>query len=107
MEDKIFCLSDSDFEDVAIDVFHFQYELNPVYRLWVDTLRIRPGNVTSLKTIPFLPISFFKTHKVVTTNFQAETIFESSGTTGMANSQHYIKNLDLYQQSFLRTFEYF
>jgi phenylacetate-coenzyme A ligase PaaK-like adenylate-forming protein len=107
MEDKIFCLSDSDFEAVAIDVFHFQYELNPVYRLWVDTLGIRPCNVASLKAIPFLPISFLKTHKVVTTNFQPEIIFESSGTTGMVNSKHYIKSLNLYQQSFLSAFEYF
>jgi hypothetical protein len=107
MEDKIFSLSNGDFEAVAIDVFHFQYACNPVYRLWVDTLGVIPADVRSLHSIPFLPISFFKTHEVVSTRFQAEAIFESSGTTGNVNSRHYVKSLSLYQKSFLKTFEYF
>jgi hypothetical protein len=58
----------------------------------------------SLVSIPFLPVSFFKTHEVVTTDFEPEFVFESSGTTQTVSSRHYIKSLDLYEASFLNGF---
>jgi hypothetical protein len=54
-----------------------------------------------------LPISFFKTHKVVTTAFEPEIIFESSGTTGINASMHYLKSMKLYKKSFLKGFNLF
>lgn len=57
--------------------------------------------------IPPLPVSFFKTHTVATTDFIPETVFESSGTSQTINSRHLVKDLSLYRQSFTRTFELF
>jgi phenylacetate-coenzyme A ligase PaaK-like adenylate-forming protein len=78
-----------------------------VYKHYVDALRIDPHSIDSIETIPYLPISFFKTHKVVTTFFESEIIFESSGTTGENTSRHYVKSIELYQKSFLKGFKSF
>ncbi len=107
MEGKIFSIKDQDFEDTALEVFNFQYHSNSIYRSWVDHLGITPSRITTLQQIPFLPIGFFKTHKVTTTDFEPVAIFESSGTTGSSNSRHYLKSMDLYRESFLKGFEYF
>ncbi len=40
-------------------------------------------------------------------SFDPEIVFESSGTTSTGNSRHFVKSLDLYQQSFLNGFEQF
>lgn len=63
--------------------------------------------MTSIETIPFLPVSFFKTHKVTSTDFEPEITFESSGTTGSDTSRHFVKDLSLYKRSFNNGFELF
>ena len=92
---------------MALEIFYFQYNNNEVYKHYVDALRIDPHSIDSIETIPYLPISFFKTHKVVTTFFESEIIFESSGTTGENTSRHYVKSIELYQKSFLKGFKSF
>jgi hypothetical protein len=66
-----------------------------------------PKTVDSIEKIPYLPISFFKTHEVKTTGFKEEIIFESSGTTGANTSRHYVKSAVLYKESFLKCFNLF
>lgn len=73
----------------------------------MDSIGILPSKVNSPETIPYLPISFFKTHPINTTKFEPEIIFESSGTTGENTSRHFVKNLELYQKSFGETFKLF
>ena len=107
MEDKIFSVTDKNFELLALEVFHFQYRNNAVYQSWLDTLGINVATVQSIEQIPFLPISFFRTHPVKTTSFEPELVFESSGTTTSVNSHHYVKSRMLYERSFLRGFELF
>ena len=97
MEDKIFSVTDQNFESIAMEVFHFQYLNNQVYHSWVDALRIDPNTIQSVDQIPFLPIIFFKTHQVISTDFSPAALFESSGTTGLTNSRHYIKDISLYK----------
>src|ERR1700744_282878 len=89
------------FEAHALSVFHYQYENCIVYNEFVKALRIKPGTINNIQQIPFLPISFFKSHKVVTGNFTAAVTFESSGTTGMQNSKHFVKDTGLYEDSFM------
>jgi phenylacetate-coenzyme A ligase PaaK-like adenylate-forming protein len=60
-----------------------------------------------LTSIPFLPISFFKTHKVISGNRKIEKIFSSSGTTGNTVSQHLVCDISLYETSFLSAFTMF
>jgi len=95
------------FSGLTLDVFRFQYDHNPLYRSYTDTLGIRPGDVRTLTGIPFLPVSFFKTHAVRTTEFTPQAVFESSGTTGTGGSRHDVKDLQLYRTSFTKGFELF
>ena len=109
------------FQDVAWRLFHFQYQNNAIYRKWVEVVgsqksKVKSQNIGedsvftthhSLLTIPFLPISFFKSHSVYASNALPEIIFNSSGTTGMATSSHPVKELDIYKRSFLEDFRIF
>lgn len=106
-EDIFSIKNESDFEELALKVFRFQFETNPVYRSFCDLLNIFHTDVTSIKGIPFLPIQFFKSHTVLCEGYSAETIFTSSGTTGQITSKHHVANLNLYKQSFVKAFEYF
>ncbi len=87
--------SAANFEEQALALFYYQYQNNQVYKQFVDIIGKDPQNVT-YHTIPFLPIEFFKTHEIKTQFWQEECIFESSGTTGMTPSLHYVKSLNHY-----------
>lgn len=90
-----------------MEIFLFQYRNNELYRTYVDAIKLDLQSVDSIEKIPFLPISFFKTHQVKTTDFTPQIIFESSGTTGVSTSRHLVKSAALYKSSFLKTFKLF
>lgn len=102
---KIFGIQKAGFEELALEIFRFQYENNAVYRQFADAICKTPSVVDKTEFIPFLPVSFFKSHKVVTTKFVAEAVFESSGTSATINSNHFVKSTALYEASFLSTFK--
>jgi phenylacetate-coenzyme A ligase PaaK-like adenylate-forming protein len=106
-KDKIFNVTAAGFTELALEVFHFQYRKNNIYRSYVDGLGIDRRQVKDLSEIPFLPINFFKSHEVKTTSFIAQEIFVSSGTTGDATSRHFIYDISIYEESFTRGFESF
>jgi phenylacetate-coenzyme A ligase PaaK-like adenylate-forming protein len=95
------------FDDCAIKLFHFQYEHNPTYQAYCKLRKVIPENVKHTNDIPFLPIQFFKSKIIQTTNFTAQTIFESSGTTGSINSKHFVKDLNIYENAFMQGFKQF
>lgn len=99
--------SQEEFEDLALKVFKFQFENNRVYRSFCDLLYIHPSDVKNIRQIPFLPIQFFKTHTVVSSNNPIETTFTSSGTTGNNTSKHHVTDLEIYKTSFSKGFESF
>ncbi len=99
--------TDTDFITAAIKVFQFQFSHNPVYRSFCDLLYIHPSDVKTLKDIPFLPIQFFKTHKVLSAKTTNTTTFTSSGTSGNNVSKHHIVDIDLYKKSFRQGFKHF
>lgn len=107
LEDKIFTVSGGTFTETAIEIFHFQYQNNAVYRAYCDAINVKPEKINHIKQIPFLPISFFKTHAIASTHFTAEAVFESSGTTQTINSKHLVKSLALYKESFTKGFQLF
>ena len=104
---KIFAKGKLPFNQLALELFGFQYENNTVYRDYANYLDITPDKVQSLTEIPFLPVRFFKSHEVKTTVFEPALIFESSGTTATINSHHYIKEPALYEKNFLTAFRQF
>jgi len=104
---RIFNANSESFEQLAIEVFRFQYQQNLLYKLYVDALKINADKIETACQIPFLPISLFKSHSIKTTSFDAEIIFESSGTTQTINSKHHVKDFSLYAESFIKGFEKF
>jgi len=62
-----------------------------------------PININDINKIPFLPISFFKTKKILSVD-KFEKVFYSSGTTTKSRSKHFISDLKLYQESFINNF---
>ncbi len=87
------------FTRLAMETFHRQALFNPVYKRYLDLLKVDPLAVTAIDRIPFLPIEFFKTEKVVTGEEAVSRVFESSGTTGMLTSKHFITREDIYLDS--------
>lgn len=106
-EDKIFLTDPAGFDPLALEIFRFQYQNNPVYHQYVKALQVVGEDITAVHDIPFLPIQFFKGHTITTTHFEPEAIFESSGTTQSINSRHLVKDLGIYRQSFEKAFELF
>jgi len=106
--DKIFEIrNEKDFEDVAIEIFNYQYRHCSIYQQFVDHIKVNPLAVTSIEAIPFLPIEFFRTHVVIDNQYEPEICFTSSGTTGNTQSNHYVAKKTIYEKSFLKTFSIF
>jgi len=99
--------NNSDFLKSAIDIFHYQARNNNVYEQYIEKLKVDVDRVKSLEQIPFLPIVFFRTHKVITGNSAVQKLFESSGTTSAETSRHYLSDISCYEKSFRKGFEHF
>jgi hypothetical protein len=95
------------FSEKALAVFRHQAVENPVYKRYIQAINCNPAQVLTPDVIPFLPISFFKSFEIKNSEFEAQTIFSSSGTTGALTSQHHIKDLALYEKSFFTAFSQF
>ncbi|HYK45861.1 MAG TPA: acyl transferase, partial [Parafilimonas sp.] len=95
------------FHSAVHEGFLYQYNSNKVYREWCGALGFDFHNGVTLQKIPFLPISFFKTSKVICEDADFEVVFESSGTTGSSKSRHYVKDLSVYIDSFIKCFGLF
>lgn len=106
-ESKLYHSNAGRFADIALETFRFQALNNPVYAAFIKNLRLDPATVSTLAQIPFLPISFFKHHAIKTGDWQPETTFTSSGTTGMEVSRHAVKELSFYQEHARKNFELF
>lgn len=100
--------NETDFNSVALSVFHYQYSHNSVYKAYVDGLNRDVNSVTHYSEIPFLPIEFFKTKDVVCGDISNSAIcFTSSGTTGQITSKHWVNYVSVYEKSFLTGFSEF
>ncbi|MGA9591178.1 MAG: acyl transferase [Salegentibacter sp.] len=108
LSEKIFEITGTEqFLEVTLQVFRFQYKNNHIYRKFCDLLGRNPGNVEELTKIPFLPIEFFKTHSILSSEEPVQITFTSSGTTGSTTSRHLVTDLSLYERSFQKAFENF
>ena len=99
LEKKIFSIQNKiDFEKIALEVYQFQRENCVVYQNYLEVLN-RP-EPKSIDEIPFLPISFFKSHSIITKDLTVQFDFLSSGTTGMIRSKHSVQKPEMYERSF-------
>ncbi|MDZ4665623.1 MAG: acyl transferase [Bacteroidota bacterium] len=109
---KVNC--EEDFKKVALRLFRYQYQNNPMYKTWASGFIRSENDVTELEQIPFLPIEFFKTQDVICLpsvkagyGNENQQIFTSSSTTSQVPSQHFVKDLSIYERSFINGFELF
>lgn len=109
LEKQIFEIKNNEqFAKVALEIFSFQSRENMVYSNYLDYLKVKASEVKNIIDIPFLPIEFFKSHKVVCNNKRSpDLVFESSGTGGQNKSRHYIESESMYKTSFRMTFKQF
>ncbi|MFY7810227.1 MAG: acyl transferase [Flavobacterium sp.] len=106
--EKIFQIqSQKEFNKLTLQVFRFQYDNVKVYQEFCNHLHKNKENVNQIEDIPFLPISFFKTHSVIVKDYKESIIFTSSGTTGAITSRHFVSDISIYQQSFTSGFSQF
>lgn len=105
---KIFDIrTEPEFLKAALETFRYQYNHVDVYRKFVDYLKINPDEVKGLSDIPFLPIEMFKNHAVSDQQALPELYFQSSGTTRMNLSRHYIADENMYKESIEKSFGQF
>ncbi len=105
LKNSIFSIkSEQEFNDIALKIFRFQYDNNPVYRKFTQYLRMDIKDVGHFREIPFLPVEFFKKQRVFCGNEKAELVFRSSRTTGQEASVHYVKDAGMYKQALLESF---
>ncbi|MGH2667194.1 acyl transferase [Flavobacterium sp.] len=99
--------SKKEFAKTALKVFRHQYENNLVYQEFCHHLNIEKGNVKAIHQIPFLPIQFFKSHDVVSSQEPIQVTFTSSGTTGAITSRHLVTDVSIYEESYRNAFSQF
>ena len=99
--------NNSQFKELTLDIFKYQFENNTVYRSFCDLLYKHPSNIKHIEDIPFLPIQFFKSHQVISSTKTIAQIFTSSGTTGSITSKHLVADLSIYKTSFRKGFKNF
>lgn len=96
--------SDDEFNEISLKIFHFQYKNCSVYQEFCQHIKVPLTTPIHYSEIPFLPIQFFKSKKILSSSSPVETIFKSSGTTSSGRSQHYVSDLKLYEESFINGF---
>ncbi|MDB4181261.1 acyl transferase [Polaribacter sp.] len=108
MQKDIFNIQNAqDFSKVALAVFKHQFQNNRAYRSFCDLINVHPSDVQKVTEIPFLPIQFFKSRKVVASKDEAQEVFTSSGTTGTVTSKHFVTDINLYKESYRKGFHHF
>lgn len=93
---ELFATDNRSFNEKALELFRYQAKNNPVYSSYLQLRHISPDKVRDIKHIPFLPIEFFKSHRILSGDNPVKTVFYSSGTTGQARSSHHITDPQFY-----------
>ncbi|MDP3313816.1 acyl transferase [Lutibacter sp.] len=105
---RIFNISNPiEFENTALEIFQFQAKNNTIYASFITHLKQNPTKIDAFHKIPFLPIQFFKSHRIIASKDTVQEVFLSSGTTGMKQSKHFVTDVSLYKESFQKGFQHF
>ncbi|WP_299531134.1 acyl transferase [Ulvibacterium sp.] len=105
---KIFGIkSKLEFERFAWQIFNFQYNNNVVYHDFCDHLEKTPNKLVGIEEIPFMPIEFFRSKKIISSKKNSQIVFTSSGTTDTRTSKHFVIDPSLYTKSYRAAFNRF
>ncbi|HRY33999.1 MAG TPA: acyltransferase [Bacteroidales bacterium] len=96
-----------EFNDLALEIFHYQYHHTEVYGRFCRALGRKPGEIRHYSDIPFLPVEFFRTERVIARGREVRQVFYSSGTGTGLRSMHHLADPALYEMSFSKGFRLF
>lgn len=99
--------TESEFRETALSLFRLQARECAPYREYLSLIGVEAGSVRTVKDIPFLPIEFFKSHKIYCGDADPEIVFTSSTTGGTIPSRHYMARKPDYEQTFCKAFSTF
>lgn len=95
-----------DLLEEALFIYDIQYRDNPLFRSFVDRMHMSDRRFRKISEMPFLPISAWKYHDVMTGAWQPETVYSSSGTGGV-QSHHLVRSEQTYLDNCRAGFEQF
>ena len=108
LKEQVFSIkSRQEFDSIALEIFRHQALNCPVYRQFIEGLKIDPFSIYDIAKIPFLPVECFKNHTIISSPDAPVVTFTSSGTTGATTSRHAVTDVSWYRESFRRTFKIF
>jgi len=96
--------SEASFNALALELFRVQSKKNEVYKQYLELINRNPDEVLHYTAIPCLPVSFFKTQKVISVSSsdlqtaKKALVFKSSGTTQQERSTHWVYDASWYEQ---------
>ncbi len=89
-----------DFAAMALEVFRYQFGLNPAYQNYCEALGRTPESVLSWHEIPAVPTDVFKLSDTAMRCFpeaEVKGFFLTSGTTREVKGKHEYRDLELYE----------
>jgi len=95
-------LPDSNFNQAAEAIRAYQMAHNPLFAQYAALLGVERAKIPL-----FLPIAFFKSHRLQTGTWAAAQVFSSSGTSGQTTAQHLVRDPLFYLDNSLRGFTHF
>jgi len=93
------------FEECAFRIYEYQYQHCQVFQQFVNLVGKEPIKISALSDCAFLPIEFFKSKEIISTQASDYKIFTSSGTTGITTSQHFVSDTHFYDSLSVQLFE--
>ena len=100
--------ADGAFQQLALELFQYQYENNAVYRGVCLQQNLTPNVITAWRDIPAVTTSAFKEVPLICFPMnEAIAVFHTSGTTQRRAGKHYFRTLDFYRAAMGRSFAEF
>jgi hypothetical protein len=102
-------LPDGEFESLALALFAYQFERNPIYRAFCEARGATPGTVRRSSEIPAIPTDAFRAAPLVCGDpADAVVTFRTSGTTRGTEQRgvHHLLDTDLYRASLSEGFRH-
>lgn len=98
--------STTPFTKRALEVFNFQRENNPVYNRFCEVFGFKQSisSDISVSNLPIIPIRVFKEAEIRSFTGEPEILFQSSGTSQMQKSKHFVFDASIYVQSIEKEF---
>ena len=96
LKENLFSITPQNFDSITLELFRYQTKYSSIYGRYVEHLGISPDDITTIREIPFLPISFYKTHLIKTGTWTSDKTFLSSGTESIARSKNEVRELSFY-----------